>query len=714
MKTTTAVNRIPVDIEEFNDYMNSTDDEQKRIDTIGYTVYKKDKNGKTDYSKATDEKVINEPMYKRWEWTADESHEWSRYRNEYNILFEQYNLTGADEKLKLQLEEYIKAVIKYDGQQQLVNRVAISWVAPYYQMELFFIRQDDLEYETPLRTITLKYEMDQPFNATEKTFIKKYLQLHTHSFEMLQRIKKCRKKIEELRNTLPELWEQLPILKDELDKARNSICMPSPHFKGMWSDVVSFTVPTLEQSQQNVEKFNSHMAAYHKELMDLDRKCDIVYPEYEWVLDISNCEDDKATKKLWDEVEDLKSKLFDDLTSSISSCEIDEDWDNFLGEGWSQVSEASNKGTDDWSRFCDEQKLLINVYTALCNYCQNGNTSEDDEDDIETIDINALPKENESDDLRAETIKKYKTDLENNTNTYFDSQDWHIIMDDFASRNDNKNMDIAIERALKQHPDNSSLIGRLAYAETEKHNYQKALELIKQVEQPGAEIHPNILYNKANIYCQLHTPDLAIPIYKKFAAMESKDLTWWRTHSIDRLIDIYEEKKEYDQCIAWSKKAIEERKGEHHLYANMALYYSLSGNNEEAEKLMTEYVAAHPKSDSCWERLGNIYVDMKQYEKAIPCFDTAFNIDKDENYGALNLKGKALMELKRYDEALVCFETCILYYKLGDDFFISAAKCFAALNLPELSTARYRKALSLNPESKEAMDALKIVTGIQN
>ena len=54
MKTTTTVNRIPVDIEEFNDYMNSTDDEQKRIDTIGYTVYKKDKNGKTDYNKATD------------------------------------------------------------------------------------------------------------------------------------------------------------------------------------------------------------------------------------------------------------------------------------------------------------------------------------------------------------------------------------------------------------------------------------------------------------------------------------------------------------------------------------------------------------------------------------------------------------------------------------------------------------------------------------
>ena len=388
MKTTTTVNRIPVDIEEFNDYMNSTDDEQKRIDTIGYTVYKKDKNGKTDYSKATDEKVINEPMYKRWEWTADESHEWSRYRNEYNILFEQYNLTGADEKLKLQLEEYIKAVIKYDGQQQLVNRVAISWVVPYYQWDMFLIRQDDLEYETPLRTITFKYEMNQPFNATEKTFIKKYLQLHTHSFEMLERIKKCRKNTEEVRKMLPQLWEQLPILKDELDKARNSICMPPPHFKGMWSDAVSFTIPTAEQSQQNVEKFNNHIAAYHKELLDLDKKCDIVYPEYEWLLDLSNGEDDKPTKKLWDEVEDLKSKLFADIDSSISSSSLDEEWDNFLGEGWSQVSEASDKGTDDWNRFCDEQNLLINVYTALCNYCQNGNTNEDDEEMFDNAIIN--------------------------------------------------------------------------------------------------------------------------------------------------------------------------------------------------------------------------------------------------------------------------------------------------------------------------------------
>lgn len=711
MKSTAKVNRIPNDLEEFNHYITSTDDEQKRIDTTGYTIHGKDKDGKTDYfNKENQTEIINEPMYKRWDWTAEESLKWTGFRNEYTALFDQYKLNTADEALKLKLEEYIKSVIKYDQQNGLVHRIAISWYAIGLQIDLFLIRQDDLEYETPLRTITLKHEMDQPFNALEKSFIKKYLQLHTHSFQLLERLNKCAENTKALHKTLPKLWEQLPILKDELDKARNAIFLPPPHFKGMWSDAVSFTVPSAEESQANADKFNSHVARFHAELVGLSNKCDVVYPEYEWALDICNGEDDKATKQLWDQVEELKSQLFNDMESSISSMSLDDDFQNFLGDGWTQVSEASDNCTNDWSKFVGEQKLLTEVYTALVNYVQHGNGTEEEEeeDETEAVDINALPKQDEPDDLRMETINRYKADLENNTNTYFDSQDWHIIIEDFTNRHDNKNIDIAIDRALKQHPDNSSLIGRLAYAESEKHNYQKALELIKQIEIPGVSIHPNILYNKASIFCQLHTPDLAIPIYKRFAAAEGKDLTWWRTNSIDRLIDIYEEKKDYAECIVWSKKAIEQQPKEHYLHANLALYYSLSGDNTEAEKLMTEYVNKHPKSDACWERLGNIYMEMKDYEKAIPCFDNAYNIDKGENYGALNLKGNALMALKKYDEAVVCFETCILYYKLGDEYYISAAKCYAALNLMELSTTRYRKALALNPESKEAMDALKI------
>ncbi len=710
MKTKNVINRIPTDIEEFQDFINLTDDLQKEIDKIGYTIHPRDKNGVRDYSdKENDVIVINEPMYKRFDWKEEESQQWSRFRNEYNIIYKQYYADTDNKQLIQEAEQLIKRTIDYDHQQQLIQRISESWHATYMHQELFNIKQDELEYETPLRTISLKYEKGQPLTKLENTFIKKYIELHEHSFKTLERIKKFRNDMVELQSKLPPLWQQLPVLKDQADKAANIICMPPPHFKGMWSEVVSFTIPTPEQNQQNVDEFNNHFALFYKELMDMHGKSDVLFKEYEWVLEICNGENDKFSEKLWKEVEDLKSKVFQTgTTGSIDIGSIDEDFDGFLDIGWTQVTEASAEGDKDWDKFANEQQPLYDVYSATVNFINERNNASNEEDDTEAIDVSAPQNDDDADDLRTETIKKYQADLDNTTNTYFDTQDWHIILDAFAAKHDNKNIDIAMERALTQHPDNAVMLTRYSHLEADKHNYQKALELIKQAEEQGPEHHPNLPYGKANIYCQLHTPDLAIPIYKKLAADARMEMTWWRTHSLDRLIDIYDAKKEYEQCIKLSKEALKERKEDETLTSNLALYFSNNKQDDEAEKLLIEFIKNHPESAECNERLGTIYVDLKQFEKAIECFDIAYQLDKQENYGALNLKGKALMELKKYAEAIVCFEVCILHFKLTPDYHISAAQCYTEMKLEQQATYHYRKALSLDPDSKLAMDALKV------
>ena len=713
MKKPIVINRIPTDIEDFQTYINETDDEQKKTDKHGFSIYPKDANGKPIYGRSEGVvKIVNEPVYRKWDWIEEESKEWSRFRKEYNKLYKKYIVDKANATLKKQLEDIINNCIAYDRKQQLVERVASSGNSNTIHIDMFRIRQDILEYDTPLRTISLKYEEELPLIKLEKEFIEKYIQLHSHTIEIGARIRKLRDDIKEVKNTFPAFFERFPFMKDKADLASNTIFLPPPNFKGMWSEAVSFVVPTPEINQQRVDDFNKHQFQFHAEISAMCNRCGELYEELQNVEKIFDEETGEYTDPLFKEVEELQTKVFDIFNGTIDSMSLDSDYNEFTEAFGSSVE--TEQASNDWEKLVDEQSLLMAIYNSFINFIQEKFNQTEEGEETEAVDISAPQKDDDTDDLRAETIKKYQTDLDNNTNNYFDTQDWHIILDAFAAKYDNKNIDIAMERALTQHPENAVMLTRYAHLEADKHNYQKALQLIKQAEEQGPEQHPNLPFGKANIYCQLHTPDLAIPIYKKLAADVRKEMTWWRTHSLDRLIDIYDEKKEYNECIKLSKEALEERKEDETLISNLALYFSNNKQYDEAEKLLTEFIKNHPESAECNERLGTIYVDLKQFEKAIECFDRTYEIDKQENYGALNLKGKALMELKKYAEAIVCFEVCILHFKLTPDYHISAAQCYAELKLEKQATYHYRKALSLDPDSKLAQDALKVFRSEQN
>ncbi|MEI6088560.1 MAG: hypothetical protein WCR66_13285, partial [Bacteroidota bacterium] len=162
MKKEPYINHIPTDIEEFQKFINETDDAQKPIDKYGYSVIPKDKHGNYDYS-ATEKRrdVKDRPTYERWEWTDAESKEWSRFREEYNIAYAEYiseNKDTKDGKGKDILEKIIKECIAYDNQNGLIQRVSSSVNTTQLKSEMFIIKPDVLEYKHPFYTISLKHQ----------------------------------------------------------------------------------------------------------------------------------------------------------------------------------------------------------------------------------------------------------------------------------------------------------------------------------------------------------------------------------------------------------------------------------------------------------------------------------------------------------------------------------------------------------------------------
>src|SRR5207248_678732 len=103
----------------------------------------------------------------------------------------------ADE-LKGQLENLISSLIDFDRQHGVIERVAEGVNTPQVQFALFNIRQDVLEFKTPVRTIKLRYEKAIPLNDFEKTLLEKLIALYEHSVDIKKKIKELRRKINKM------------------------------------------------------------------------------------------------------------------------------------------------------------------------------------------------------------------------------------------------------------------------------------------------------------------------------------------------------------------------------------------------------------------------------------------------------------------------------------------------------------------------------------
>jgi tetratricopeptide (TPR) repeat protein len=687
--------KIPCDVESFHSFISSTDDCQINIDTIGYTIYPVDADGAIDFqNKEAQKQLKNQPMYTRWEWTADESLAWSAFRKKDNGLYALYTAArGAkQEEFKKQLEQNIHSCMKFDEAHHLVEKVANSGHTMLSQLEAFSIRQDVLKYETPMRTITINYEKEISLTDYEKQFIEQYVALHKQTVLQLKAL--CLD-IKQSHHSLPGLWEQFPVLKEKADKATNTIFLPPPSMKGAWSDVVQVMVPTTEELQQQVNDFNRHSLAFHKQVDELCQRCNLFQ---EKIYDDDDGEYDKEGS-LFNLVRKMQGHLIDNWKSySIETCNLSDDWDEFLS-AYDELKKDADKAWDDYIK---DHNLFMDLNNAFVDFLNEKFSG--DEQPAETSAGSATDAAGE--DSRTETIARYEADLKLHTNTYFDISDWHIILDHYQQKYDTKNKDLALEKAFRQHSENATLFIRKAQQKADEHLYKEALDLFKQAEDQGPPHHPNFYYIKANVYCQMHAPEQAIPLYNKLIAAQGIGLEWFHSNARQRLIEIYAEQSNYAECIRLCKELLDQNPEDEETLANLAAYYCENGKPKDAEQLLIPFLEKHPESAICHEQLGHVYKSLKQYLNAITHFDAAYELDKQENYGNLYNEGEALMELKRFDEAVICFETCILYYKLESDYHLRAAQCYAELKYTTLASYHYRMALKLDPDCNEALQAL--------
>jgi tetratricopeptide (TPR) repeat protein len=473
--------------------------------------------------------------------------------------------------------------------------------------------------------------------------------------------------------------------------------MPPAEMKGDFSPWQYFKMPDEAEQQKMVDDCNKFLRQFGEETDKLCEKTDVFEKQ---VYSDDEDEDNKSqSDKMLEEAEKMHNEIYDNTGKySIEPVSLYKDFEEFRG-AW---SEESTKTMEAWDDFIVHENVFIEVYNAFID-TMNARAEKNDEGE-EGADENAddIPG-NEIDDIRAETIQRY----ESGTATYFDVDDWHIILDSYEQKYDHKNKGIALEKAFEQHPQNATLMLRKAQDEMGKHEYQKALDLIKQAEAQGPPHHPNLFFIKADVYLQMHAPELAIPLYNKLIAAKGEGAEQVRHRAWLKLADVYASQEKYTECIELCKEILKLYPEDENIVANLSKCYLSIGMVKEAEETVETYLKKFPESTVCMEQLGYVCIEKKDYYNAAKQFQDCYDINPLENYNLLSDKGDVMMELKHFNSAVVCFETCLFHYHLEKDYHMKAAACYTELKMPYAARFHYHKAIEIDPNCVEAAQRIE-------
>ena len=213
----------------------------------------------------------------------------------------------------------------------------------------------------------------------------------------------------------------------------------------------------------------------------------------------------------------------------------------------------------------------------------------------------------DDEDITAEAVERFEAMLEQKRPTYFDAEEFELIIDYYINQNDLKHSRKAVDLALEQHPEDTCIRIKNARQFLVENNPQKALELMQQID--GSEEEDDYYLTLGSCYAALGKHQQAIDSYTR--AM--------RYYDEDEREEIYHAIGYEYQCLSLFSKAIEYYKKSLSFGEIVNCYISL-GKTDEAIAYFNQRIDEYPHDAESWSALGDIYRRLDRLEDAIEIY----------------------------------------------------------------------------------------------
>ncbi|PVX50038.1 tetratricopeptide repeat protein [Balneicella halophila] len=306
----------------------------------------------------------------------------------------------------------------------------------------------------------------------------------------------------------------------------------------------------------------------------------------------------------------------------------------------------------------------------------------------------------------AELVRLYEETLRGESFRYFDVFDYVDIAEYYLTTMQESKAENVISEALVQHPDAIELKYKQAEMYVLKGKTQKALNLIKELEQTSDDAEFHLL--RGTIFTATGKYEEANSAF--LMAIERDDEN--REELLFRIGLAFQHVFEFSLALQYHYKLYEESPNDLNNLFEVAYCYEQLERLDNSILFYNKYLDISPYSHKVWYNLGIIYNRLQRYEDAVEAYDYTLAIRPKHSKAYFN-KGNALFYLGKYKEALTCY---LKYLNYDDNHSLTntyIAECYERLGEYESAVLHYNKALSIDPKLSDAWFGLGMVAKLQ-
>lgn len=247
-------------------------------------------------------------------------------------------------------------------------------------------------------------------------------------------------------------------------------------------------------------------------------------------------------------------------------------------------------------------------------------------------------------------------------------------------------------------PNDDELKIYLAEIEIEEGNELEALELLHSIDSTSSSYAQSLLV-QADYYHLNELPEVSIQKLK-----EAEEILPEEPVIKFALGEVYFTTAEYQEAAKYYELLIEEGVEEVAgtlIHARLGNVYLMLGQYEKALESLNEALS-YKDDPEIYYQIGFVYVQQEKYQEAIDSLNQAKSINPSL-VSVYILLGEAFENLNQLENALKAIEEGILVNEINMDLYLVAAEYAAKLNDYLKAEDYYKKALSIEPENERVI-----------
>lgn len=295
-----------------------------------------------------------------------------------------------------------------------------------------------------------------------------------------------------------------------------------------------------------------------------------------------------------------------------------------------------------------------------------------------------------------ELAKKFEEMIENNEEFYFDTEEYVDIIIYYLELGDFSYAELAVNHALKIHPNSLEIKTKQLEVFLELERYTKAKDLIDELHQSSLE-DTDFLVCCAKYYSNLGNPKKSIEYCQKALELEEEE-NFLHNFIADEFINL----DDPFNALKHYSAALEHDPYDDYSLENVMLCYNKLNRPQEALDFLNQYLDRFPFSETAWHEYGQYFFNKKNYEEAIRGFDYLIAINSTA-VGVYAFKASSYEALSKWDEAIAVYEEMLeLEYTKAFTFY-KIGLCYKEAGKPVQALTSFQKSLKEDPQFYLAM-----------